>query len=104
MFLQGKASFLWPDDAITAVAALEKASHETLSSDFQKYNQKMRQLQFNLKVDGCLTFLLLACMHTYMLNSTTLDYLYKDIFVIFIHYRHPLMFFTVVLSSSHFLL
>ncbi|KAM7531262.1 hypothetical protein LguiB_034672 [Lonicera macranthoides] len=50
----GKASLLWPDDAITAVAALEKASHETLSSDFQKYNQKMRQLQFNLKNNAAL--------------------------------------------------
>ncbi|KAK4608724.1 hypothetical protein RGQ29_002210 [Quercus rubra] len=38
-------SFLWPD----AVTALEKAAHETLSSDFQKYNQKLRQLVFNLK-------------------------------------------------------
>ncbi|KAJ0903617.1 putative BAH domain, transcription elongation factor S-II, central domain-containing protein [Helianthus annuus] len=38
---------IWPDDAVRAVAALEQASHE--SSDFQKYNQKMRQLVFNLK-------------------------------------------------------
>ncbi|XP_050227944.1 uncharacterized protein LOC126677398 isoform X2 [Mercurialis annua] len=41
-------TFLWPDDAVNAVTALEKASHE-LSSDFQKYNQKLRSLQFNLK-------------------------------------------------------
>lgn len=40
---------LWPDDAVRAIAALEKASHESLSSDYQKYNQKMRQLCFNLK-------------------------------------------------------
>lgn len=40
---------VWPDDAVVAVAALEKASHESLSSDYQKYNQKMRQLSFNLK-------------------------------------------------------
>ncbi|KAI3687548.1 hypothetical protein L1987_81245 [Smallanthus sonchifolius] len=40
---------VWPDDAVRAVAALEQASHESLSSDFQKYNQKMRQLVFNLK-------------------------------------------------------
>ncbi|CAH1451410.1 unnamed protein product [Lactuca virosa] len=40
---------LWPVDAVVAVAALEKASHESLSSDYQKYNQKMRQLWFNLK-------------------------------------------------------
>ncbi|KVH90064.1 uncharacterized protein LOC112520995 isoform X1 [Cynara cardunculus var. scolymus] len=43
------SSPLWPDDAVHAVAALEKASHESLSSDYQKYNQKMRQLCFNLK-------------------------------------------------------
>ncbi|KAK9983538.1 hypothetical protein SO802_033063 [Lithocarpus litseifolius] len=42
-------SFLWPDAAVLAVTALEKAAHETLSSDFQKYNQKLRQLVFNLK-------------------------------------------------------
>ncbi|KAL8216695.1 hypothetical protein R6Q57_023532 [Mikania cordata] len=40
---------VWPDDAVLAVAALEQASHESFSSDFQKYNQKMRQLVFNLK-------------------------------------------------------
>ncbi|XP_076914958.1 ASI1-immunoprecipitated protein 3-like [Bidens hawaiensis] len=39
----------WPDDAVCAVSALERASHESLSSDFLKYNQKMRQLVFNLK-------------------------------------------------------
>ncbi|XP_076888989.1 ASI1-immunoprecipitated protein 3-like [Bidens hawaiensis] len=40
---------VWPDDAVHAVAALEEASHESLSSDYQKYNQKMRQLVFNFK-------------------------------------------------------
>ncbi|XP_076947382.1 ASI1-immunoprecipitated protein 3-like [Bidens hawaiensis] len=40
---------VWPDDAVRAVSALELASHESLSSDFLKYNQKMRQLVFNLK-------------------------------------------------------
>ncbi|KAI7741563.1 hypothetical protein M8C21_006331, partial [Ambrosia artemisiifolia] len=40
---------VWPDDAVRAVAALEQASHESLSSDFLKYNQKLRQLVFNLK-------------------------------------------------------
>ncbi|XP_076898646.1 ASI1-immunoprecipitated protein 3-like [Bidens hawaiensis] len=40
---------VWPDDAVRAVAALEEASHESLSSDFQKYNQKLRQLVFNFK-------------------------------------------------------
>ncbi|KAF3643923.1 hypothetical protein FXO37_21710 [Capsicum annuum] len=41
--------FQWPDSVVPAVVSLEKAAHETLSSDFQKYNQKMRQLTFNLK-------------------------------------------------------
>ncbi|KAM7278735.1 hypothetical protein ACFE04_005869 [Oxalis oulophora] len=45
----GGDSFLWPNSAVAPVTALEQASHETLSSDFQKYNQKMRQLLFNLK-------------------------------------------------------
>lgn len=43
-------SFDWPDAAVPAIAALEKAAHDALSADFQKYNQKMRQLAFNLKV------------------------------------------------------
>ncbi|KAL4592576.1 hypothetical protein LXL04_005576 [Taraxacum kok-saghyz] len=46
---------VWPDDAVVAVSALEKASHESLSSDYQKYNQKMRQLWFNLKKNAQLT-------------------------------------------------
>ncbi|KAL1532715.1 hypothetical protein AAHA92_32689 [Salvia divinorum] len=37
------------DAAVVCVVALEKAAHEALCSDFQKYNQKMRQLAFNLK-------------------------------------------------------
>ncbi|GJW54122.1 bromo adjacent homology domain-containing protein [Tanacetum coccineum] len=50
---------LWPDDAVRAVAALEQASHESLSSDYQKYNQKMRQLCFNLKKNAQLACRLL---------------------------------------------
>ncbi|KAI7728084.1 hypothetical protein M8C21_030633 [Ambrosia artemisiifolia] len=46
---------IWPDDAVRAVVALEQASHESLSSDFQKYNQKMRQLCFNLKKNAQLS-------------------------------------------------
>ncbi|KAK4742363.1 hypothetical protein SAY87_000364 [Trapa incisa] len=42
-------SLIWPDEAVSAVTALEKASHDALSSDSQKYNQKLRQLVFNLK-------------------------------------------------------
>jgi len=48
--LQSSKSFVWPDVAVPAVVALEKASHDTFSSDYQKYNQKLRQLVFNLKV------------------------------------------------------
>ncbi|KAJ6843040.1 uncharacterized protein M6B38_299845 [Iris pallida] len=44
----------WPDSAVSAVTALENASHETLGYDFQKYNQKMRQLDFNLKNNALL--------------------------------------------------
>lgn len=39
----------WPDAYVSAITSLEKASHELLGSDFQKYNQKMRQLAYNLK-------------------------------------------------------
>nr|GMD74905.1 SWR1-complex protein 3-like [Ipomoea batatas] len=45
----GDANICWPDTAVPAVVAVEKAAHEALSSDFQKYNQKMRQLSFNFK-------------------------------------------------------
>ncbi|GFZ16466.1 bromo-adjacent homology (BAH) domain-containing protein [Actinidia rufa] len=47
-------TFIWPDAAVPAITALEKASHDALSSDFQKYNQKMRQLLFNLKNNALL--------------------------------------------------
>ncbi|KAL3609905.1 hypothetical protein D5086_000925 [Populus alba] len=47
--VKGDKSFPWPEAAVPAVSALEKASHDALSSDFQKYNQKLRQLVFNLK-------------------------------------------------------
>ncbi|XP_057510610.1 uncharacterized protein LOC130792992 isoform X1 [Actinidia eriantha] len=45
---RGGTTFVWPDAAVSAVTALEKAAHDTLSSD-SKYNQKMRTLLFNLK-------------------------------------------------------
>lgn len=48
--LQSGKSFLWPDAAVPAITALEKVCNDALSADFQKYNQKMRQLVFNLKV------------------------------------------------------
>ncbi|THG08944.1 hypothetical protein TEA_019842 [Camellia sinensis var. sinensis] len=42
------------DAAVPAVTALERASHDALSSDFQKYNQKIKQLVFNLKSNSLL--------------------------------------------------
>ncbi|KAL3833490.1 hypothetical protein ACJIZ3_008226 [Penstemon smallii] len=53
-------AFDWPDAAVPAVAALEKAAHDLLSADFQKYNQKMRQLTFNLKGNAVLSRRLLS--------------------------------------------
>ncbi|PQP99973.1 uncharacterized protein Pyn_25641 [Prunus yedoensis var. nudiflora] len=47
--LKSGKSFHWPDDAVRAVTSLEKASHESLSSDSTKYNQKLRQLWFNIQ-------------------------------------------------------
>ncbi|XP_061337262.1 ASI1-immunoprecipitated protein 3-like [Gastrolobium bilobum] len=47
-------SFIWPDAAVSAIVALEKASDDALSSDFLKYNQKLRQLDFNLKNNALL--------------------------------------------------
>ncbi|KAG6636796.1 uncharacterized protein LOC122280980 [Carya illinoinensis] len=52
--LKSGDSFLWPDAAVPAVTALEQAAHDTLSLDFQKYNQKMRSLVFNLKNNALL--------------------------------------------------
>lgn len=52
--MQNVKPLVWPDDAVSAVTALERASHDALSSDSQKYNQKLRQLVFNLKVRLCL--------------------------------------------------
>ncbi|ERM95070.1 histone acetyltransferase KAT6B [Amborella trichopoda] len=46
---KGDASMRWPDTAVNAVTALEKASYEALGMDPMKYNQKVRQLSFNLK-------------------------------------------------------
>eukprot|EP00249_Psilotum_nudum_P016101 c25658_g1_i1 orf=126-1961(+) len=40
---------LWPEAAVAAVTALERAAYESLGIDVHKYNIKMRQLEFNLK-------------------------------------------------------
>lgn len=45
---------LWPEAAVAAITALEKAAYETLGSDNHKYNIKMRQLEFNLKSNAIL--------------------------------------------------
>uniref|UniRef100_A0A7N0V5V7 Uncharacterized protein n=1 Tax=Kalanchoe fedtschenkoi TaxID=63787 RepID=A0A7N0V5V7_KALFE len=52
--LKGLDTLLWPDSYVTVVAALEQASHDSLYSDFLKYNQKMRQLWFNIKNNALL--------------------------------------------------
>ncbi|XP_042506618.1 uncharacterized protein LOC122082876 [Macadamia integrifolia] len=52
--MKGDEAMRWPDAAVSAVTALERVSHETLASDFTKYNQKMRQLVFNLKSNSML--------------------------------------------------
>ncbi|KAJ6835168.1 uncharacterized protein M6B38_124355 [Iris pallida] len=39
----------WPDEAIPIIATLERVTYEAMGVDFQKYNQKMRKLDFNLK-------------------------------------------------------
>ncbi|KAM0942064.1 putative BAH domain, transcription elongation factor S-II, central domain-containing protein [Dioscorea sansibarensis] len=50
----GFGRICWPDTAVSAIVALEKASFDAFYSDFHKYNQKMRQLDFNLKNKGVL--------------------------------------------------
>lgn len=65
--LQAGKSFQWPDAAVAAVTALEKASHDAFSPDM-KYNQKLRQLMFNLKVKS---FLLIS-LYRYIFPCFTL--------------------------------
>lgn len=65
-FAQGDVSFHWPDAAVPAIASLEKAGHDALSSDYHKYNQKMRQLRFNLKVRPLPAFFSRVCRHQYI--------------------------------------
>ncbi|CAA6655954.1 unnamed protein product [Spirodela intermedia] len=50
-----RESFSWPDSALPVIVALEKTVHEALGSDFRKYNQKMRKLDFNFKRNALLT-------------------------------------------------
>ncbi|CAA7391356.1 unnamed protein product [Spirodela intermedia] len=52
---KARESFSWPDSALPMIVALEKTVHEALGSDFRKYNQKMRKLDFNFKRNALLT-------------------------------------------------
>lgn len=52
-------NILWPEAAVAAITALEKAAYESLGSDNHKYNIKMRQLEFNLKSNAILATRLL---------------------------------------------
>ncbi|KAH9301640.1 hypothetical protein KI387_013223, partial [Taxus chinensis] len=47
-------NIVWPEAAVVAISALEKAAYESLGSDNHKYNLKMRQLEFNLKNNAIL--------------------------------------------------
>jgi hypothetical protein len=38
------------DDVVPIIVALERSAFEALGTDFLKYNQKLRQLSFNIKV------------------------------------------------------
>ncbi|XP_040873173.1 uncharacterized protein [Glycine max] len=58
--LQSSKSFIWPDAGVSAMVALEKASHDALSSDSMKYNQKLRQLAFNFQKNAVLARRLLS--------------------------------------------
>ena len=54
---QGEGDLAWPEIAPTAVgvaSALERLSHDSLGNDLHKYNLKMRQLDFNVKVILCM--------------------------------------------------
>jgi hypothetical protein len=39
-----------PDVVVSIMASLERATYDAFPSDFQKYNQKMRKLEFNIRV------------------------------------------------------
>ncbi|VAH60748.1 unnamed protein product [Triticum turgidum subsp. durum] len=38
-----------PDVVVSIMASLERSTYDALHADFQKYNQKMRKLEFNIK-------------------------------------------------------
>ncbi len=62
--MQGEGSLAWPEVATTAMAvvrALEQLSHDSLGTDLHKYNLKMRQLDFNVKVSSFVILIKHSC-------------------------------------------
>jgi hypothetical protein len=60
----GEGSLAWPEVATTAMAvvrALEQLSHDSLGTDLHKYNLKMRQLDFNVKVSSFVILIKHSC-------------------------------------------
>ena len=78
--MQGSESFVWPDAAVPAIVALENASHDVLG-DFQKYNQKLRQLVFNLKVVSAFFIMKSAYLFTppHILANALLNFMTREI-------------------------
>jgi hypothetical protein len=57
---------------VPSIIELEKRAYEALGADFQKYNQKMRQLDFNLKVDFCILDYFICIIRTLNMCSVKL--------------------------------
>jgi len=50
VFNQDNEKSYAPDVVVPIMVALERSAYEALGNDFLKYNQKLRQLMFNIKV------------------------------------------------------
>ena len=50
VFNQDNEKSYAPDVVVPIMVALERSAYEALGNDFLKYNQKLRQLVFNIKV------------------------------------------------------
>jgi hypothetical protein len=50
LFNQDNEKSYAPDVVVQIMVALERSAYEALGNDFLKYNQKLRQLVFNIKV------------------------------------------------------
>ncbi|XP_058733609.1 uncharacterized protein LOC131605248 [Vicia villosa] len=74
-------SFVWPDAAVSAIISFEKASNEAFSTEFQKYNQKLRQLDFNLKNNALLARRLLngELEPSKILNMTPIELIAEEL-------------------------